>query len=273
MMSASIKLYRGDFGHISLLHVSSDFITHAHRDAHIIVWLEGAAGTMTIGSEVVRLGAEAAAVVNPFEPHSHTLSGYGGPGVFLAFYMDPGWIRRRHALVEGAPIFGKSIAVLTSGLRGAAMDIVETLARGGAGERIRQEIETFMDCIVDALRPSGWSSVRTGRAEDFRVRKAIELMQAHVGDRVAFDGVARRVGLSRPHFFALFKQQMKVTPNIYWNVLRMEEAVRQLEATVDPLMSVACHLGFTTQGNFSRFFRDHIGVPPNTYRSAARQAA
>ena len=40
--------------------------------------------------------------------------------------------------------------------------------------------------------------------------------------------MARSVGLSRPHFFTLFKEQMNLTPNVYWNTLRMEEAVRQL---------------------------------------------
>ena len=58
-----------------------------------------------------------------------------------------------------------------------------------------------------------------------------------------------------------------------WNTLRMEEAVRQLQWSQEPLISVACNLGFTTQGNFSRFFRDHVGVPPTLYREAARATA
>ena len=78
--------------------------------------------------------------------------------------------------------------------------------------------------------------------------------------------------LSRPHFFALFKEQTNLTPNVYWNTLRMEEAVRQLQSQ-DSLISVACNLGFTTPGNFSRFFRDHAGVPPTLYREAARATA
>ncbi|TGV96474.1 AraC family transcriptional regulator, partial [Mesorhizobium sp. M2D.F.Ca.ET.145.01.1.1] len=41
----------------------------------------------------------------------------------------------------------------------------------------------------------------------------------------------------------------------------------------EPLISVACNLGFTTQGNFLRFFRDHVGVPPTLYREAARATA
>jgi transcriptional regulator GlxA family with amidase domain len=80
------------------------------------------------------------------------------------------------------------------------------------------------------------------------------------------------VGLSRPHFFALFKEQMNLTPNVYWNTLRMNEAARRVQFSEESLVSVALHMGFTSQGNFSRFFRDHIGVPPTVYRLAARSA-
>ena len=110
-------------------------------------------------------------------------------------------------------------------------------------------------------------------ALDHRLRKAIQLMRENVCERMSLDDVARSVGLSRPHFFALFKEQTNLTPNVYWNTLRMEEARRQLQGTEEPLVAVACNLGFTTQGNFSRFFRDHFGVPPTLYREAARASA
>jgi AraC family transcriptional regulator len=66
---------------------------------------------------------------------------------------------------------------------------------------------------------------------------------------------------------------MKLTPNVYWNTLRMEEALRQLATSSESLTAVACNLGFTTQSNFTRFFRDHAGVPPMLYREAVRIAA
>ena len=94
-------------------------------------------------------------------------------------------------------------------------------------------------------------------------------MQANVSGRLGLEEVARSVGLSRPHFFTLFKEQMNLTPNVYWNTLRMEEALHQLGQSEESLTGVACNLGFTTQGNFTRFFRDHAGVPPTLYREAA----
>ena len=133
------------------------------------------------------------------------------------------------------------------------------------------EVERFIDSIMDAADAA--APRRRGarmRGHDFRVRKSMQIMREKVAERISFDEVARTVGLSRPHFFALFKEQTRLTPNVYWNTLRMEEALRQLQASEEPLTAVASNLGFTTQGNFTRFFRDHAGVPPTLYREAVR---
>lgn len=274
-MTESIKLFRSGFGHVSLLNVSSDFVTHAHAEAHIIVWLEGAAGEMTIDRETVRLGPRVAAGINPFAPHSHALAHDGRPGLFLAFYIDAGWLRRRRGLSASAPIFAAPQIALEPWTGRAAENLFETLRDSdGADDLADYEIERFIDSVLDAAdasKPDDLPVARGCATLDFRVRKAIELMKGNVSERISFDQIARAVGLSRPHFFALFREQMNVTPNVYWNTLRMEEAVRRLQSE-ESLISVACDLGFTSPGNFSRFFRDHVGVPPTVYRSAVRAA-
>jgi AraC-like DNA-binding protein len=274
-MATSIRLFRGTFGHVSVLNVASDFVTHAHAEAHIILWLEGAAGEMTIGAEKVRPGPEVAAAINAFQPHSHALSADGRPGKFLAFYIDPEWFYRRRGLVRGQPIFASAAIPIDQWLHRAAVMLYEELNDGEVDELALYEIERLIDSLADAA-----DSVRPRRARsaghdgiDYRVLKAIELMKANVCERICFDDVAKSVGLSRPHFFALFKEQTSLTPNVYWNTLRMQEALRQLQWSREPLTSVAWNLGFTTQGNFTRFFRDHAGVPPTLYREAAQSAA
>jgi len=274
-MTTSIRLFRGAFGHVSVLNVGSNFVTHAHAEAHLIVWLEGTPGEMTVGGRTVRLGPDRAAGINEFEPHSHAMAADGAPGLFLAFYIDPAWARRRRALAPGAPLFAQPAIALDAWLHRAATALYANLLdEDGIGEFAAYEIERFIDSMLDAApasRPNRQRAEQGGR--DPRVCRAIALMREHVCERACFDEVARAVGLSRPHFFALFKEQTGLTPNVYWNTLRMEEAQRQLQGSREPLTSVAWNLGFTTQGNFSRFFRDHAGVPPTLYREAARAGA
>ena len=53
-------------------------------------------------------------------------------------------------------------------------------------------------------------------------------------------------------------------------MLRMEAALEHIQESEDRLTEIAIDLGFTTPGNFSLFFREHVGVPPAVYRSAVR---
>lgn len=273
---ASIKLFKSAFGHVSVLTAASDLVTHAHPEAHIIIWLDGDPGEMTVGETNVRLGPDDAVCVNSLQPHSHRFFD-GNPGSFLAFYIRPEWAAPRMGRRPGEPLFRSAAVGLDRGLRAVTATLFEQLIRAyDSGDFAVYEIERMIDSLIEAIdaaqSPMPARLGATARV-DHRIRKAVALMQANVSGRLSLDEVARSVGLSRPHFFALFKDQMQLTPNVYWNTLRMNEALRQIEGSEDSLTAVACNLGFTTQGNFTRFFRDHAGVPPTLYREAARTAA
>lgn len=271
-----IRLHRGGFGHFSYLNAASDLVTHAHPESHVILWLAGEPGTIQVGRRAVVLGPDVAVGINSFEPHSHSFPA-GEPGHFLALYIDPGWAARRLGMAEGAPIFRNPAIPLSAELREAALALFR---RQSGSEDDESLSEGTVEHLVDGLIAAGGSRRAPGRAGrtsgsslDFRVRRAIALMRSDLASRRSLDELARAVGLSRPHFFALFKRQTNLTPNVYWNTLRMEEALHQLQTSEESLTDLACHLGFTTQGNFTRFFRDHAGVPPTLYREAARVAA
>ncbi|MDX3924221.1 MAG: helix-turn-helix domain-containing protein [Shinella sp.] len=273
-MTESIRLFRGRFGHVSLLNVCSNLVTHAHPELHIVIWLSGAPGRMTVGGENVDLKPGVAVGINSFQPHSHVFGEDETPGTFLAFYIDTEWLRIRRNLAAGAPAFANPLIPLDAWLGETAASVMESLTSMEADyDLLGYELERYIDQLMDAAdaaRPRmPAEQFRGGR--DFRVRKAIALMEANVGERLCLDQVARSVGLSRPHFFALFKEHMNVTPNVYWNTLRIAEAVRCLQSSDESMTAVACNLGFTSQGNFSRFFREHTGVPPTVYRSAANE--
>jgi len=272
----TIVLYQGDFGSLTIRNVVGDLVTHAHRDIHVIMWLEGAVGEMMVGDRRVAPSRDAAIGVNSFAPHNHTMMTNGPGGIFLAFYINPDWVYQRRGAGHDA-LFALPTIPLDPSMHELAIDLVACLTDGDSVGHLQDyEITAFIDRVLDAAdadrqRLSSHEPGRAAAARDFRIRKSLELMKANVTTRICFDQVARAVGLSRPHFFALFKEQMNVTPNIFWNMLRMEQALRQIQDTEDTLTEIAIDLGFTTQGNFSRFFREHAGVPPFVYRSAARQ--
>ena len=111
------------------------------------------------------------------------------------------------------------------------------------------------------------------RFSDYRVRRSLQLMQENFTDTMEMEYLAREVGLSRPHFFKLFKKQMGVTPNLYLNTLRSEKAIEYLMTTQKTVSDIGFDLGFSSQASFTRFFASNVGIPPSDYRRVANLGA
>ena len=97
----------------------------------------------------------------------------------------------------------------------------------------------------------------------------LRLMQENYTEEVEVEWLAREVGLSRPHFFKLFKKQMGITPNLYLNTLRAEQAISDLMTTDKSVTEISYDLGFSSQASFTRFFSSNVGIPPSDYRRVA----
>ncbi|MDM0058876.1 helix-turn-helix domain-containing protein [Variovorax fucosicus] len=75
------------------------------------------------------------------------------------------------------------------------------------------------------------------------------------------------MGLSRARFFALFRDQLHTTPQVFWSGVHVEEAMRRVSEGSE-LTDVALDLGFSAPGNFSRFFKERTGVSPSIFKRA-----
>src|SRR5665213_1638079 len=100
------------------------------------------------------------------------------------------------------------------------------------------------------------------RAADYRLRASLNFMSDHVESRMSLDAVAREVGMSRPRVFRLFREQCGITPHMYWDTLRMNEAFRRLVNRPPSIGDVAFDLGFNSQSNFTRFFVSYFNATP-----------
>jgi AraC family transcriptional regulator len=112
---------------------------------------------------------------------------------------------------------------------------------------------------------------RAHKVRDFRLRKALALMRENVARDLDMETVARQSGMSRAHFFSMFRDELELTPAIFWNSLRLEEAMLQMRNSQESLTAVASNLGFSAQCNFTRFFRQRTGVAPSEYRRALKR--
>ncbi|WP_226782255.1 helix-turn-helix transcriptional regulator [Oceaniglobus trochenteri] len=270
-MSHAVSVSHGEFGRATIYRLDRPIINHAHREGHIVYNIGGPAATMTVADSEVPCTATTATAISPWEPHSWNGSPEGEV-VSLTLYIKPMWFLENSASAEYALKFGRSAITVTP--------VIDDLVKRLTAHLLEDEEHNGFDDLLFALTkesfeqtwhaaPQGSLNTACQRFSDFRVRRSLRLMEDRMTEDVDMEGIARSVGLSRPHFFKLFKQQMGVTPNIYLNTLRAEQAIEDLLTTDKSVTDIAHDLGFSSQASFTRFFSSNVGIAPSEYRRVA----
>lgn len=270
-MAEAYALHEGAFGTAIVLELRGNLVPHAHSEAQIAFWLGGARGTARVGDERVEYGEDLALGVNAFESHDFAMREDGGVAVFLVFMVRHEWLKERADAAGRGFRFATPRVHIDAGLRRACWQVLDLiLSAQSPRAAVDDQVERLLEAATDAAnevppRPH----IELGASLDHRLRAVIAHMRAHVSDKATIDEIAGRVGLSRGHLFALFRDQLNTTPQVFWSAVRVEEAMRRVGDGA-PLTDVALDLGFSAPGNFSRFFKEHTGVSPSIFRRAVR---
>jgi AraC-like DNA-binding protein len=272
-MSRALSVYHGRFGRATLYELDRPMTLHAHREGHLIFFLGGSRGQVQVGEHGVEATPTLAAAINPWESHGFTPLSATSAGLFLVLYISPQWFcgvgpdQARRLLFAGPQV------QLTLEIERLVGELTELLLT----QRTVPSFERQLFELTELCRARTWVASVPQRRQpmlpvytDFRIRKCVRLLTERCASEPDLDGVARESGLSRPHFYKLFKEQVGVTPSLYLNTLRMERAVRLVAAAEHSITEISNRLGFSCQSVFSRFFTSHVGMPPSNYRRVAR---
>jgi AraC-like DNA-binding protein len=189
----------------------------------------------------------------------------------LVLYIRPHWFREASRQPSDIVRFGRTGIEVADHLMIAVHDTARRLATFGHNDG---GIEDRMSMLMRAAFDQSWrwsGLVETQPAggdgpRDFRIRRALALLNNRLGEPVDLALISREAGLSRPHFFKLFREQMGLPPTIYLNALRMERAIDRLAQGLETVADIGLDLGFSTPASFSRFFIANGVVPPSAYR-------
>ncbi|WP_142847190.1 AraC family transcriptional regulator [Telmatospirillum sp. J64-1] len=273
-MSNALRIFQGQFGRVALLDMDGALIHHAHPHCHVLIKASGADTFFSVRHRLHPLRDDTAVLINTWEPHSYAHQP-GAPGtVILALYIEPRWLaemQRDFTACACPGFFPQPCCELTPHIRRLADRMAdELLFNDEMGEQHEQALMELMIAIIDQF--SEWRSLRGIRslaqtpAKDFRVRSAVRYMRQTLGEEFNADRVARAAGLSRAHLFRLFQNAMQITPALYFNVLRMENAIDSLARGGQNVTEISEQLGFAAPSHFTRFFRNNQGVTPTEYR-------
>lgn len=279
-MSDAIAVFHGAFGRVCLYSMDRAMAPHGHREGHLLFHVQGPPAGLVVDGRLHPLSPGQAVAVSPWQTHYYTPLDGRAPTLALVLYIRPGWFLDAARRATATLRFGRAGIEVTDPLARLACSVAnDMLAEDAADPRV----EDRLCALTQAAFDQSWQWTEQGHdfagptlpQRDYRIRNALRILQERLGDTLELDGVAREVGLSRPHFYKLFRAQVGVTPNIYLNTLRMERAIERLAETGAAVSEIGLDLGFSSQASFSRFFIANGVVPPSAYRRSVhvRRAA
>jgi AraC-like DNA-binding protein len=277
-MSSAVAVFHGEFGRVCLYAMDRTMVPHAHREGHLLFHVRGPAGEIVVDGKPYPLSSGQAVAVSPWQAHYYRSLQHEAQTLALVLYIRPAWFLDASRSSTSSLRFGRTGIEIT--------DHLARLVYGNAHAMLDPDLddpmlEDRLCALTEGCFDQSWQWTERGSGfigqeaplRDYRVRNALRLLMDRLCEPLDLDDVAREVGLSRPHFYKLFRQQVGVTPNIYLNSLRMEHAIDRLTGSHDAVADIGLDLGFSSQASFSRFFIANGVVPPSTYRRSVHMAS
>jgi AraC-like DNA-binding protein len=271
-MSTALAVCHGAFGRVTVYRLDKPMRTHAHREGHLTFLLSGPPAIVAISGVPHLVNQTAGVAINPWQPHSFQPCSGAEPAVFLVAYICDRWLDRDQE-GRGSLRFGANGIRVGTTIRSIAVSLAHTLVTNASYRIVNRYLNQLFDASFNESWASGDRRSLTAQPRapiDFRVRKSLRLLDDGLGEGIELDNVARDAGLSRPHFYKLFRENTGVTPALYANTMRIERALDRLTASQTSITDIGFELGFSSQSHFTHFFAAHVGIAPTLYRTIAR---
>ena len=279
-MSDALRIRNGEFGRVALLDMDRSLVRHVHPHCHVLLKVDGADTSFLVGDDVAPLTDETAVLVNAWTPHAYVHDPARPRTMILALYIEPTWLadlRANWAASGSAGFFQNNVGGITPEIGRMAMELAASMVHTPTA--VSQHEEMLSELMIAVIeRFTDWRRVGAdlrhaaqAKSMDWRVGKAIKLIREDPGSIDSIDWMATEAGMSRANFFRVFEGATGVTPRVFLNVVRLEQAVSAAVETDLSFGALSDQLGFSAQAHFTRFFRDHAGVTPSSFRAVSRQ--
>lgn len=265
----------GSFGRVALVELGQGLVRHAHPHCHMLFKVGGADSNFIVDDVLAPLTDASVVLVDAWRPHEFVHRPGQPPTQIIALYMDSDWLaalNQEPGEFNPLDFFKASSGPVSRETHRILMAVVDCLSGPSPS---RTDVEFLLGQLVHSTlrQPAGGSQVigRAGRPQivDWRIRKAVKYFQQNNGDFDTLDDIIAEIGMSRANFFRQFKACTGMSPGLFQNVVRLEQAIRLTVVSQESLSAAASSLGFSDPAHFTRFFRNHTAVSPRLYRQGA----
>lgn len=165
-------------------------------------------------------------------------------------------------------------------LEGLALGAVDYIVKPFYAEEVIARVQLHLELArsVKAIRPSGLDVPNDQLSQmapltDTLTRAAIEILRLSLWDPPGNEALAQLVGISKRALNEAFQAEFSLTVSGWLREERLRTARHLIVTTDTPMLAISDHLGFATQSNFAKAFRQRFSFTPTEARARMRGKA
>jgi AraC family transcriptional regulator len=207
-----------------------------------------------------------------------SVTAHGRNVEYVQLTFSPSFILERAALAgmvgAGASVNFRALLVgQDRRLARFARDLAQELMEEEAGQEIVlgalvEQLTVYLLRHHSNVRRSEELELSRVGLVDRRIRRAIELMHAHMNRELPLEEIAAAAYLSPFHFARLFKKLTGTSPHAYLGNLRVARSQSLLAETDLSISEVSARVGYSSPSHFTKAFRQATGLTPSAFRKA-----
>ncbi|HEV2914493.1 MAG TPA: helix-turn-helix domain-containing protein [Pyrinomonadaceae bacterium] len=197
---------------------------------------------------------------------------------YISLQLAPAYVldcavRTRLVGAGNSVTFRTSVVAFDERLARLARDMADELTTAEPGQEmvvaalLEQLVIHLLRQYSNVRRSDELELSRVGLV-DRRIRRAVELMHAHLNRELPLEEIAAAAYLSPFHFARLFKKLTGASPHAYLATLRVERAQTLLAETDLSISDISARVGYASSSHFAKAFRQATGLTPRAFRSA-----
>ena len=99
-----------------------------------------------------------------------------------------------------------------------------------------------------------------------RINEAIAYIEKHYPEKIEVDDIAKALNISRSGFSHEFKRETGFSPYEFITNKRINRSKELLKITDMSVEEIAAAVGFSSQANYIKIFRERNHITPNAFR-------
>ena len=102
------------------------------------------------------------------------------------------------------------------------------------------------------------------------IRHMDRFIEKNIEEEISVDDICAEFHIRRTRLYSIAKKYLECSIALYIRKQRIHHALRLLDETDESVSTIACKVGFSDYGHFSRVFKQFIGTSATNYRRKNR---